>query len=113
MSNWKDTVMDNANLFMNFIHDGYNSEEEGADIERFIKSMEGQRAIEIAEHQAEITWKAREPEIEEARKAGIKEVAEHLFTINSNLNLKEDGDREFRRMVISMAREYSKHMSRR
>ena len=29
--------------------------------------------------QAEITWKAREPEIAEARKAGIKEVVDEIF----------------------------------
>ena len=32
----------------------------------------------IAEAQAEATWTAREPEIDEARKAGIREVVEWL-----------------------------------
>ncbi len=32
----------------------------------------------VAKAQAEITWKAREPEIEEARKIGIREVVDDM-----------------------------------
>ncbi len=36
--------------------------------------------------QAEITWKAREPEIAEARKAGIKEMVEGLLKWRGRIN---------------------------
>ena len=40
----------------------------------------------IAQAQAEATWTAREPEIDEARKAGIREVAEWLYRWKGRIN---------------------------
>lgn len=54
-------LLTGEHLFMDFYHDGYNPEEEGADVERFMESRDGQRAIEIAQDQLakDLEWEAR------------------------------------------------------
>ena len=53
----KPPILSDEDLFMNFYHDGYNSMEEGEDVKRFMKSRDGQRAIEIAQAQRDVDIK--------------------------------------------------------
>ena len=59
MTDWHDTVMNQIQM-----------------AEAIIESNTLPMGQALIEHQAIITWKAREPEVAEARKAGIKEVAD-------------------------------------
>ena len=62
MTDWHDTVMNQIQM-----------------AEAIIESNTLPMGQALIEHQAIITWKAREPEVAEARKAGIKEVVEWVI----------------------------------
>lgn len=63
MAKWEETVMSDEQV-IEIIH-------------RCTGAIKDART-EVNKAQAELTWKAREPEIEEARKAGRQEVVEFL-----------------------------------
>lgn len=68
MSNWEDTIMSDEQIEQ-VIKRYYKSHLDSVHFENACKLGKV-----VAQAQAEITWRAREPEIVEARKVGIREI---------------------------------------
>ncbi len=76
---WEDTVMTEEQLEQ--VERAYLNEDFSVNCIRLSRGHTEDLSLKVAQAQAEITWKARDPEIKAARQAGIKEVVEWVKDI--------------------------------